>query len=160
MAMCRPCLESFLLSSRSKRVSDIDIQAQHRQRRYTGMLEFVMGYSAGSATASRAASLARSAAVADGTRHTNRIEDLDERIDELAFVLRGMWALLEDGGVTKEQLMSKLEELDMADGVADGRVTPTPVDCPSCAAKVAAGLTQCQYCGAEVPDADHPLGTL
>lgn len=124
------------------------------------MLEFVLGYSAGSATASRAASLARSAAVADGTMHTHRIEDLSERIDELALILRGMWALLEDGGVTTEQLMAKLEELDMSDGVADGRVRRGPVDCPGCDSKVPGGLARCQYCGAEVVQDDHPLGHL
>jgi hypothetical protein len=124
------------------------------------MLEFILGYSAGSSTASRAASLARSAAVADGTIHSNRIEDLNERIDQLAMIIRGMWALLEEGGVTTEQLMTKLEELDMLDGVADGKVTRGPVDCPSCDSKVAAGLTKCQYCGADVVGSDHPLGQL
>lgn len=121
----------------------------------------MLGYGAGSATASRAASLARSAAVADGTMHTHRIEDLSERIDELALILRGMWALLEDGGVTTEQLMAKLEELDMSDGVADGRVRRGPVDCPGCDSKVPGGLTRCQYCGADVVrEDDHPLGHL
>ena len=125
------------------------------------MLEFVIGYRAGQKTASRAASLARDAAVADGTRHTHRFEDLEERIDQLALILRGMWALLEDGGVTPEQLMAKLEELDLADGVADGRVTPRPTDCPSCDSRVAPGLTKCQYCGAEVDSGDdHPLSHL
>ena len=124
------------------------------------MLEFILGYSAGSSTASRAASLARSAAAADGTIHTNRIEDLNERIDQLAMILRGMWALLEEGGVTTEQLMAKLEELDMQDGVADGKVRREPVDCPSCSSKVAPGLAKCQYCGADVALDDHPLGQL
>lgn len=124
------------------------------------MLEFVLGYSAGSATASRAASLARDAAVADGTRHSNRIEDLNERIDELALILRAMWALLEDGGVSNEQLIAKIEELDLKDGVADGRVRREPVDCPSCDSKIPAGLTKCQYCGGEVAVDDHPLGHL
>ena len=129
--------------------------------RYRDMLEFVIGYSAGQRTASRAASLARDAAVADGTRHTNRIEDLEERIDQLALILRGMWALLEDGGVTAEQLMAKIEELDMADGVADGKVRREPVDCPSCDSKVPGGMARCQYCGADVVvEDDHPLGRL
>lgn len=125
------------------------------------MFEFVLGYTAGQKTASRAAALARDAAVADGTRHTHRIEDLDERIDQLALIVRGMWALLEEGGVTVERLMAKLEELDMQDGVADGRVRRGPVDCPACDSKVPAGLARCQYCGAEVTrDDDHPLGDL
>lgn len=125
------------------------------------MLEFILGYHAGNRTASRSASLARSAAVADGTLHTNRIEDVNERIDQLAMVVRGMWALLEEGGVTTEQLLAKLEELDMQDGVADGKVTRGPVDCPSCDSRVAPGLTKCQFCGADIDTSgDHPLGHL
>ncbi|MGD2102729.1 MAG: hypothetical protein PVG83_10915 [Acidimicrobiia bacterium] len=125
------------------------------------MLDFVIGYAAGSQTASRAASLARSAAVADATVHTNRVEDLNERIDSMAMIMRAMWALLEERGLTKEQLIAKLDELDMADGVDDGRMRRGAVDCPSCDSKVAPGLTKCQFCGAEVaPPDDHPLGQL
>lgn len=125
------------------------------------MFEFVLGYTAGQKTVSRAAALARDAAVADGTRHTNRIEDLEERIDQLALIMRGVWGLLEEGGVTTDRLMAKLEELDMQDGVADGKVRRMPVDCQSCDSKVPAGLSNCQYCGAEVlsEEAD-PLGNL
>lgn len=124
------------------------------------MLEFVLGYTAGQKTASRAAALARDAAVADGTRHTHRIEDLDARIDELALIIRAMWALLEEGGVTAEQLKEKLAELDLADGAADGRVRSQPIDCPGCDSKVPAGLDKCQYCGAEIVRDEHPLGHL
>ena len=125
------------------------------------MLEFVLGYSAGSKTASRAASLARSAAAADGTIHSNRIEDLNERIDSLAMIVRALWALLEEQGITNEQLIAKLAELDQLDGVADNRVRMGPVDCPSCDSKVAAGLSRCQFCGTEVIRGDdHPLGHL
>lgn len=125
------------------------------------MLEFILGYHAASRTAGRAASLARSAAIADGTIHTNRIEDLNERIDEMALILRGIWALLEDGGVTTEQLMAKLEELDLEDGIADGRMRQAPVDCPSCDSKVAPGLSKCQFCGTEIDrEGNHPLGRL
>jgi hypothetical protein len=125
------------------------------------MFEFVLGYSAGSATASRAASLARSAAVADGTHHTNRIEDLNERIDTMAMLMRGMWALLEEQGFTAEQLMAKMEELDMADGTADGQVKSPPVRCRSCDSMVPAYMANCQYCGAQarVVD-DHPMGQI
>jgi hypothetical protein len=125
------------------------------------MFEFILGYSAGSATASRAAALARSAAVADGTIHTNRIEDLNERIDSMAIILRALWSLLEERGLTSEQLMAKIDELDMLDGTADGRMQRAAVDCPKCDSKVAPGLTNCQFCGAEVtPVDDGPLGGL
>lgn len=48
----------------------------------------------------------------------------------------------------------------MQDGVADGKVTRVPVDCPSCNSKVAAGLAKCQYCGTDLAADDHPLGRL
>ena len=126
------------------------------------MFEFVLGYSAGSGVASRAASLARSAAVGDATIQTNRIEDLNERIDSMALILRAMWSLMEENGVTTEQLIEKMEELDRLDGHEDGAMARrTPIDCPSCDSKVAPGLKSCQFCGAplEVED-DHPLGLL
>jgi DNA-directed RNA polymerase subunit RPC12/RpoP len=126
-----------------------------------GMLDFVIGYAAGSQTASRAASLARDAAIADGTIQINRIEDLNERIDSLAMIMRAMWALLEEQGLTQEQLIAKIDELDLLDGIDDGQMRREPVDCPKCDSKVAPGLTRCQYCGAEIELADNgPLSTL
>ena len=125
------------------------------------MLEFFLGYSMGEKSATRTASLARSAAVADGTRHTNRIEDLDERIDRLVMILRAMWALMEEQGMTSEQLMAKIEEIDLQDGLADGQVRDQLVECPSCQSKVAPALRACQLCGTEVrPDTGHPLGRV
>jgi hypothetical protein len=126
------------------------------------MLPFVIGYSSGSRTASRAASLARSIAAADGTHHTNRIEDLNERIDAMALIIRGMWSLLEESGYTADQLLDKMEEIDLADGTADGQVTPRPIDCRSCGSKVAPGLDKCQFCGTPVAGGDppHPLGEI
>lgn len=125
------------------------------------MLEFVLGYTAAQQGAGRAASLARSASVGDATVHSNRIEDLNERIDELAIIIRAMWSLLEEQGMTAEQLAAKLEEIDLQDGVADGRVTQQPVVCPSCDSRVPAGLTRCQFCGTEVGTGDsHPLGQI
>lgn len=125
------------------------------------MLPFVIGYSAGQRTAGRAASFAGSAAVSIGTQHTNRVENLAERIDSMALIMRGMWALLEENGYTAEQLIAKIEAIDLADGIPDGRLTTGAVDCPSCDSKVAAGLDRCQFCGAVVRVEDpNPLGEI
>jgi len=122
------------------------------------MLEFYLGYSMGQSSAVKAASLARSAAVADGTHHTNRIEDLNERIDRLVMIMRATLALLEELGITPERLMEKINELDLQDGVDDERVRDL-VEYPSCQSKVAPGLRNCQLCGTEVrADTGHPLG--
>ncbi|HEY7469725.1 MAG TPA: zinc ribbon domain-containing protein [Acidimicrobiia bacterium] len=125
------------------------------------MIEYFLGYTMGQSAATRAASLARSAAVADGSRHTNRIEDIDERVDRLLMIVRAMWALMEEQGMTPEQLMAKIDELDLQDGVDDDRVRSQVVECPSCQSKVAPGLRACQLCGTEVrPDTGHPLSQV
>ena len=125
------------------------------------MIEYFIGYGMGQRSAARAASLARSAAVADGTHHTNRIEDLNERIDKLLMIVRGMWALMEEQGMTAEQLMAKIDEIDVQDGTDDGQVKSQVVECPSCQSKVAPNLRNCQLCGTEVrPGNGHPLGQI
>jgi len=122
------------------------------------MLEFVLGYNLGQKSAAKASALSRSAMDTDGTRPINRIEDLDERIDKLAMIVRAMWSLLEGQGLTADQLIAKLEEIDLLDGAIDDQVRPAVVDCPSCHSKVAVGLTACQFCGTEVrTEAGHPL---
>jgi hypothetical protein len=125
------------------------------------MLDFVIGYAAGSRTAARAASYARSSAVAEVAMHSNRVEDLNERIASLAMVLRAVWALLEEQGFTQEQLIAKIDELDMLDGTDDGQMKRGAIDCPSCGSKVAPGLTKCQFCGAEIPPIlSDPIGNV
>lgn len=125
------------------------------------MLEFVLGYSMGQKSAARASALSRTATAIDGTGATRRIEDLDERIDKLAMIVRAMWALLEGQGLTADQLIAKLEEIDLLDGTVDDQVRPGVVDCPSCHSKVAVGLKACQFCGTAVrTEAGHPLSQI
>jgi hypothetical protein len=66
---------------------------------------------------------------------------------------------MEEQGMTSEQLMAKIEEIDLQDGLADGQVRDQLVECPSCQSKVGPGLRACQLCGTEVrSDTGHPLG--
>lgn len=124
------------------------------------MLEFVIGYTAGAKSAGRASALSSAMSSDGGSHHTTRIEDLNERVDKLAMIVKAMWSLMEEQGVSPEQLIAKLEEIDGADGELDGQVTRSVKDCRSCGSKVAAGLPNCQFCGAAVqPDEDeHPIG--
>jgi len=125
------------------------------------MLEFVLGYGMGQKSAAKASALSRSAMDTDGTRPINRIEDLNERLDKLAMIVRAMWALLEGQGLTADQLIAKLEEIDLVDGVVDDQIRPRVVDCPSCHSKVAVGLQACQFCGAQVRnEVGHPLSQI
>ena len=72
-----------------------------------------------------------------------------------------MWELLEEQGMTADQLMEKLEAIDLGDGSADGQVRQLAADCRSCGSKVAAGLSKCQFCGADVRrEDDHPMDQI
>ncbi len=114
------------------------------------MLEFALGVSAGTGAAARKGSLARSMAVGDSSRHVSQIEDLNERIDRMLLIMQAMWALMEEQGLTEDELLAKIDELDRSDGSADGIARGVPSECSDCGSKVAPGLPRCQICGSEV----------
>lgn len=54
--------------------------------------------------------------------------------------------------LTDEDLVKKLREIDLRDGVLDGRVKPEhPVVCPGCNKKMKKGASTCVYCGSIIP---------
>jgi hypothetical protein len=71
-----------------------------------------------------------------------------------------MWSLLEDTGLTDEQLEQRMRELDESDGVPDGRLTPETVTCANCGAAVPGELAACQFCGTPVPGDRDPLASI
>lgn len=78
--------------------------------------------------------------------------DYDERLDQLLLVCAAMWELLrERAGVTEEDLVNRIAEIDARDGVADGKMTHTPQKCPKCARTIFPRHQKCLYCGADVP---------
>jgi hypothetical protein len=115
-------------------------------------LHFLTGYVLGQ-HGRQSARLAAAAAAAAPGADTEDVYDLHDRIDRLVLVVAAMWSLLEEQGLTEEQLAARVKELDEADGKADGKFTKAPVTCPKCQAKVSAGLPACQFCGTSVADA-------
>ncbi len=92
---------------------------------------------------------------------TGHVLDVDERVDLLLLVVAGMWSLLQDTGLTDEQLEARMGELDEADGVADGKLTPRTTECANCGAAVSGELPACQFCGTPVPNqSPGPLTTV
>lgn len=112
---------------------------------------FISGYVLGSRSAGKAAGMAASAGQFGGS-DLSRIYDLDDRIDRLTLVIQAMWSLLEEQGMTPEQLQARVLELDESDGQIDGKVTSAAKTCPECGAKVSPGVGKCQFCGHEMGD--------
>lgn len=125
------------------------------------MLEFVLGYSVASKGQARAASLARSMEATQSGKHSERVEQINERVENLGLIIKAMWSLLEENGYTGDQLMDRIERIqaqllaEAEDGI------PAATRCRSCDSMVANGLPNCQYCGATMPESDrHPLADL
>ncbi len=112
---------------------------------------FISGYVLGTRSAGKAAGMASSAAQF-GNSESSRIYALDDRVDRLTMVIQAMWSLLEEQGLTLEQLQARVAEIDASDGSVDGRVTPAAKTCPECGAKVSPGVASCQFCGHEMGD--------
>ena len=63
-----------------------------------------------------------------------------------------MWELLSERlGVTDEELIARIREIDFRDGKLDGRVTKGLAECPQCNRPNATDRSRCLYCGCELP---------
>jgi hypothetical protein len=78
------------------------------------------------------------------------IRNLAERIDQLTLVCRAMHEMLvHSGAYTDEAIKQKVLEIDMRDGVKDGKFTPPPKKCPKCDAMICRRFNRCLFCGYE-----------
>ena len=102
---------------------------------------------AAEAAADRAATRASSAASArDAQREVRGLED---RLGRLTLVCMALWELLKERGeLTEEDLATKVREIDLRDGVADGKITRQIKHCPSCDRVMSPRHQKCMYCGA------------
>ena len=83
-------------------------------------------------------------------------DDLRTRVDRLHLATTAMWELLcERTGLDEDDLLAKIQEIDLRDGKRDGRIdtraSASPVECPECTRTNNARRTACLYCGVELP---------
>lgn len=80
------------------------------------------------------------------TRH--EVNQLREQVDTLTITCQALCETLRDQlGVSEEEFVARLEEIDLRDGVADGKITRQPLACPQCGRKSNAKRNACLYCG-------------
>lgn len=79
----------------------------------------------------------------------HRVDLLEGEINRLLLVVEGLWRLVrEHGGLSDDELLRKVYEVDLEDGTLDGRKRRAPVgDCQECGRKLARRLPRCIYCG-------------
>jgi hypothetical protein len=123
------------------------------------MIPMIFGYVMGTRAVKRAAAMG---VVADNMLGHGVIEaqELDERLDRMLLVIQAMWDLLKEKGYTDEQLLEKIREIDLDDGVEDGHRTAALVKCSKCGSAVARNLPRCQFCGTETLLPPDPMAGL
>jgi hypothetical protein len=74
-------------------------------------------------------------------------------IERQMIISEAIWELLkEKTGLTDKDLVNKVREIDLRDGVLDGRVRPKPpIACPKCGKKMDKTSSTCIYCGQNIP---------
>ncbi len=94
--------------------------------------------------ASTDAARAKGAAEASG----RRLRVLEANLAKALMICETLWELLRDEhGWSEETLHKKLYEVDMRDGVLDGKNQRKAVECPDCGHTVSARHPACIYCG-------------
>jgi len=78
---------------------------------------------------------------------------LEARLDQLELACASMWELLRDKfQLTDAELMAKIEEVDLRDGVRDHKMRRPLAACPNCQRTIATkSRIRCIYCGVALP---------
>ena len=84
------------------------------------------------------------------SRAMEEVRRLGHRLDKLVLINVAMWTLLKDKiGLTDEELVDRIRQIDMLDGKEDGKLPQEVAECPQCGRRMSARHKRCLYCGAE-----------
>ncbi len=83
-------------------------------------------------------------------RAVNEVSHLADRLDRLVLVNMAMWSLLQEKtGLTEQDLMDRVQQVDLADGQLDGKARKPLAKCPDCDRVMSPRHKRCLYCGAD-----------
>ena len=105
-----------------------------------------------SPTASKAAGdAARAKSKARSVEREVRV--LEANLAKTLMISEALWEIVRDQhGLTEKALHDKLYEVDMRDGVLDGKKQRNSVKCPNCDHTVSPRHPACIYCGQVIDD--------
>lgn len=83
-----------------------------------------------------------------------RVRLLEDRLEKSLMACEALWTLLREKlNVTDQELLEKITEVDLMDGLQDGKVKKKPCECSECGRVVSRRHSQCLYCGASLDSA-------
>ena len=78
----------------------------------------------------------------------SEIRELRDQVERLALMCQAMWELVRARASLSDAELEKLaQEIDLRDGMADGKLTSHPVKCPNCGRVSNSRHKKCLYCG-------------
>lgn len=81
----------------------------------------------------------------------NKSYDLVDQINKMVLINQAFWELVRDNtGLTEEDLINKIQEIDLRDGTEDGKITPTTNTCSECDRINSSKRFKCIYCGTDL----------
>jgi hypothetical protein len=91
-------------------------------------------------------------AVSQARSVKTEIELLRYDLERLLMITEALWTLIkEDKGYSDEQLLARVQAIDVADGKLDGKVAKSPPKlCPHCGRTLFKKRQICLYCGQQV----------
>ena len=85
------------------------------------------------------------------------LSQLEEQVGRLTLACTAMWVVLRQrAGVTDQELLEAIQEVDLRDGVLDGQYKPPALTCPACGRRNNRRHRSCMYCEAPLPQAPLP----
>ncbi len=76
------------------------------------------------------------------------IRSLEEKIDQMALKCQALWELVRDTtDLTDADIVKKICDVDLRDGVLDGKMTKAGQKCLGCGRTISAKHNRCLYCG-------------
>ncbi len=104
---------------------------------------------------SASSSAAQDAANAKGQTRAlkTQIRILEANLAKTMMICETLWEFLRDkAGLTEQDLHKKLYEIDMRDGILDGKNQRKALECPNCSHMVSPRHPACIYCGQVIDD--------
>lgn len=91
---------------------------------------------------------AKQLAITSGTS----IANLQAQLDTLVLANHAMWELLSKKvGVSEKELVRLMNEIDLRDGIADGKISKAQIrQCSDCGHKIKKRRPNCYWCGSKI----------